>query len=109
MGYPSNNVKRRDRRKLGRGQGPFPPSVTTTTTGAGSTMTINFSSPVNVSGTIPATVATRTIVSQTVVSPTQVTILFSGTVATFAWTVPSNPAQVSSYQGGAILGGSGTF
>lgn len=98
MSFPSNNVHRRSRRNLGRGQGPFPPAVSTTFTGSGSTAVLTFSSPVNVSGNIPITVATLTFVSQTINSPTQVTITMSGSVATHAYSLASTGNNLSSYQ-----------
>lgn len=107
--FPTNNVHRRDRRKLGRGQSSPSTSVATSVAPSGSTTIVTFSRPVNVSGPLPMTVATRTFVSQTVDSPTQVTVTWSGTVATHAYSLPSNPATVSNYQGGAIVGAAGTF
>lgn len=109
MPYPGNKVHRRGRRHAGRGQGPFPPNITTAVTGSGSTVTLTFSSPVIVTGSIPITVATLTIVSQTVVNSTTVTITMSGTVATHAWSLPSPIPNVVSYQGGPATGGAGTF
>lgn len=107
--FPGNKVHRRNRRRLQQGQGPFPAAVTTTATGSGSTAIVTFSQPVNVSGNYPITVATLTFVSQVVNSPTQITVTMSGAVATHAYTLPTNPATVSNYHGGAILGGSGSF
>lgn len=109
MAFPTKNPHRRDRRKLGRGQQIVIGGVTTVVTGASNTATITFSGPVNVSGPIGLTVATLTPVTQTIVSPTVVTILFSGTVATHAWTLPTPVPNVSNYQGGVAIGGSGTF
>lgn len=107
--FPSNPVKRRNRRTHGRNQGTAPGYVSTAITGTGSTITINFSKPVNVAGPIGITVATLTPVTQTVVSPTQVTILMSGALATHAWSAPTPIANVSSYEGSVVAGGSGTF
>lgn len=109
MPYPGNKIHRRNRRRLQTGQGPFPAPVTISVAPSGSTMIITFSRPVTVAGNVAATVATRTFVSQVVNSPTQLTITFSGTVAALAWTVPSNSPNLLSYQGGAVLGSSGTF
>lgn len=109
MGFPTNNVHRRNRRRLGRQQGPFPASVTATLAPSGSTVVITFSQPVNVNGNIGLTVATRTFVSQVVNSPTQVTVTMNGTVATFLATLPTNDPALSSYQGGPVLGVSRTF
>lgn len=109
MAYPGNKVHRRNRRRLQNGQGPFPPGVSCTVTGTGSTVTLTFSSPVNVAGTIPLTVASLSLTTQTVVSPTVVTQLMSGALSGHAWSLPSPIANVSSYEGGPALGGSGSF
>ncbi len=109
MGYPTQIVHRRNRRRLGRGQGPFPADVTATLTPSGSTVVINFSAPVNVNGNIGLTVATRTFVSQAINSPTQVTVTMNGTVATFLATLPTADPALSSYTGGKVLGVSRTF
>jgi hypothetical protein len=108
--YPTSKVHRPSRRKLGRGQYPTSNGVTATLTSSGTTnVTITFSRPVNVSGTIPTTVATLTLVSQTIVSPTVVTQVWSGNVATHLGTLPPNAANISSYQGGQVAGTSTTF
>lgn len=110
MGYPGSKVHRVNRRKLGRGQFPATVSVTAAITSSGTTnLTLTFSGPVVVTGTIPTTVATRTLVSQTIVSPTVVTQVWSGNVTGLAYTLPSNPANVSTYQGGVVAGIAGTF
>jgi hypothetical protein len=83
--------------------------VSATVSPSGSTVIVTFSAPVNVSGPLSITVATRTFVSQVVNSPTQVTVTMSGTVTGLAWTVATPQPNVSSYQGGQVLGGSGTF
>lgn len=104
------NVHRRNRRKLGKGQYPPTASVTVAVTSTGTTnVTLTFPVPVVVSGTIGNTVATRTLVSQTVVSPTVVSQVWSGNVATLAWTVPAGSPSVRSAQGGTLAGASGTF
>jgi hypothetical protein len=110
MAYPTANVHRRNRRNLTRGSGPTPPAVICTITGSASTVTFTFSAPVNVSGTIPISVATLTAVSQTIVSPTVVTQLQSGTVATHAWTMAQPLPGVTSYEGAPVISvPSGTF
>lgn len=109
MAFPTANRKTPSRRRNQRGGGPFPPYVVTTIAPSGSTLILTFSSPVNISGNIAATVATRTFVSQHVDSPTQVTITMSGTVAGLAYAVPTPIPQASTYQGGQVLGASGTF
>jgi hypothetical protein len=110
MAFPAAVVHRRNRRKLGRGQYPSVPAVTCTITSTGTTnATLTFSRPVIVRGTIPLTVATLTEVSQTIVSPTVVTKVMSGNVATHAYTLPANPANVQGNNGGEVAGSSGTF
>lgn len=109
MAYPTAKVHRVNRRKLGRGQFPAAAGVNVVVTGTGSTITLTFARPVVVTGNIPATVATRTLVTQTIVSPTVVTQLMSGTITGLAWAVPANAANVKSYQGGAVVGATGTF
>jgi len=104
------NVHRRDRRKLGKGQYPTSVSVPVAVTSTGTTnMTLTFGVPVVVDGVIGSTVATRTLVSQTVVSPTVVTQVWSGNVTGLAFTVPAAPPTVRSYQGGMVSGSAGVF
>lgn len=110
MSYPSSNIHRRNRRKLGRGQYPAGPQIGVSVTSSGTTnMTMTFNQPVVISGIIGSTVATRTLVSQTVVSPTVVTQSWSGNVATLAYAVPANDAAVKTSTGGMLAGTSGTF
>jgi hypothetical protein len=110
MAFPGPKVHRPSRRKLGRGQYPntFQVGVTVTSTGT-TNATLTFASPVVVSGLLPLTVATLTRVSQTVVSPTVVTQVMSGNVATHAFNLPANSAGVRSTQGAGNQAASGTF
>src|SRR5882724_7945726 len=101
----SQNVHRRNRRKLGAGQFPaIPQAVPTVTTTGGTNMTLTFDVPVVVKGTILTTLNTRTLVSQTVVSQTVVTQVWSGAVAGLDWTVPAGDPAVATFQGGALAG-----
>lgn len=110
MTYPGPKVHRPARRRLSRGQFPAAMGVAVVVTSSGTTnMTMTFARPVVVTGTIPSTVATKTLVSQTVVSPTVVTQVWSGNVTGLAYTVPSNANNVMSAQGGAVIGTSGLF
>ena len=109
MAFPTSNVHRRNRRRLGRGQSVGGPIVTTSATGSGSTATITFSRPVNIAGPLPLTVAGLTYVSQNIISPTQVVVTMSGAVATKAWSLPTPVTNASAYQGGQVLGSGGTF
>lgn len=107
--FPGPKVHRAgNRRKLGRGQ--VVPGLGTTVTAAvqsADVMRITAAAPVVWSGAIPATVATRTIVSQNVVSQTQVDITFSGALAGLAWTVPGGAG--TAYLGGSTAPASGSF
>ncbi len=107
--YPNKIVHRPSRRRAGRGQGPFPTPIGITAVGSGSTAILTFNQPVNIAGNIPLAVATLTFVSQVINSPTQVTVTMSGAVATHAWSIPAAAASISSYQGGQVMGASGTF
>lgn len=110
MGFPTAIRRPRNRRALGRGQAPPAATIVVVVTGSASTVTFTFAEPVNVAGMIPITIATLTPVSQTIVSPTVVTQLQSGTVATHAWTLAQPVPQVSTYQGGQVVSvPSGTF
>jgi len=106
-----NPVNRRSRRVMPRGQGAgIPVGATAVLTSTGTTnVTITFSQPVVVTGTLGMTVATLTLVSQTVVSPTVVTQVWNGNVATHLGTLPANDPNVATYQGGKVAGTSVTF
>lgn len=105
-----NPIRRRDRRKLGKDQYPTQSAVTVIVSSSGTTnMTLTFSRPVVVTGTIGTTVAGLTLVSQTVVSPITVSQVWSGNVATKAWTVPGDSTVVATATGGRLAGASGTF
>lgn len=106
--FPSAKVHRVDRRKLGRGQFPSRPGATVTATGSVDTATLTFSVPVVVQGSINMPLAGRSIVSQTVVSPTVVHILYDGAVSGLTWAFPAD-APVRTFQGGGVAAASGTF
>jgi len=108
--FTRNPVHRRDRRTFGRGQFQPPLGGHVTVTSSGTTnLTMTFSQPVVVTGTIGTTVAGLTLVSQTVVSPTVVTQAWSANVTGLAYTFPANDPHVGTYQGGKVAGASGTF
>lgn len=110
MSFSKPVIKRRDRRKLGRGQQSPATVAGVVVSSTGTTnVTLTFSVPVVVRGLLTNTVATRTLVSQTVVSPTVVTQVWSGTVATFAYAVPANMPNVNSRLGGGNAGVAGIF
>lgn len=107
--FPGPKVHRSgNRRKLGRGQSaPVTGSVLTVTAASADVMRIVADQPVVWQPSIAATVATLTIVSQAVISSTEVEITFSSTVATHAWTVPA--AAGTTFLGGSTLPASGAF
>ncbi|HUD73546.1 MAG TPA: hypothetical protein VMQ76_00630 [Terracidiphilus sp.] len=108
--FPTGKVHRVSRTKLGRGQYPSAPGVACALTASGSTMTLTFSSPVVVSGVIPVSVAGGpTFVSQSITNSTVVTQVWSAALATHAYTLAANAANVASFQGGKTIGESGTF
>ena len=103
-------MHRPSRRKLGRGQYPPVTQVAVVITSTGTTnATLTFAAPVVVSGAINLSVATLTRVSQTIVSPTVVTLVMSGNVATHAYTLPANDQSVRSTQGAGNAAAAGTF
>lgn len=104
------NRYKRGQRGFGRNQNASAPQAAVVVTSTGTTnMTLTFSLPVVVSGNIATTVATRTLVSQTQVSPTVITQVWSGNVTALAYTFPSQPANVRTQLGGTVSGTSGTF
>jgi hypothetical protein len=107
--YPGPKVHRVNRRKLGRGQFPSATGVAVTITASGSTATLTFARPVVVTGPIPLTVGGVTPVSQTIVSPTVVTITYSGTITSATYSLPAGAVNVATYQGGQVFGAAGTF
>lgn len=110
MASPFANHTSKNRRSLGRNRtAAVPPAIPTVTSTGTTNMTITFDRPVVVRGNITSTVATRTLVSQTVVSPTVVTQVWSGNVATLAYTVPANQTNVRTSQGGLTAGVAGVF
>ncbi|MBV8069886.1 MAG: hypothetical protein JO270_08285 [Acidobacteriaceae bacterium] len=108
--FPTPNVKRVNRRKLGRGQSIQHPAVGVTVTSSASTATLTFSQAVVVNGK-PNLVVTGgpTFVSQAVVSPTQITQTYSAALATHNYTLAANDPAIASFQGGGNAAASGTF
>jgi hypothetical protein len=62
-----------------------------------------------VTGPLPLTVAGLSPISQAIISPTVVTILFSGTLAGRPYDYPAGNLNAQTYQGGPIAGTTGTF
>lgn len=103
------NVRRRDRRRLGRGQYPQADPITLTALGSASTATITFSKAVLVSGALPLVVGTRTFVSQVVTNPTQVVVTMNGAVTGLVYSMAANPSTVNGQKGEPISALGGTF
>lgn len=95
---------------MAKGQYPTSSNFNCVLTASTTTLTLTFSKPVNVAGTIPVTVVGGpTFVSQTVVSATVVTQTWSATLVGHTATLPSAAANVTSYQGGVVNGTSASF
>ena len=110
MAFPGAKVHRVNRRRLGHNQFPVGNVVTVIPTVATTTLTLTFSGPVVVTGIIPVTTSgAQTVVSQTIVSPTVVTQLWSATLVGSTLTIPSNPTNVSTFQGGVVAGNQRVF
>lgn len=110
MGYPGSKVHRVSRRKLGRGQYPLSAAVTATLANpSADVISITFSQPVVVTGTIPLTTSTGVLVSQSVSSSTVVLQTYNVSQAAATVTLPGNAANVSTYQGGRVVGTTTTF
>lgn len=108
MAFPGAKVHRSSRRTLGKGQHPQVPSATITPTVSGATLTLTSDVPLVVSGPFPVActgTGAATFVSQTQVSATVYTQLFS-TALTTAMTLAmaDSPGNVATTQGGAVRG-----
>ena len=107
--FPGSKVHRVNRRKLGRGQHVQAPNVAVTATVATTTITLTFSAPVVISGPIPVTSSAGNLVSQTVVSSTVVTQLWSTSQAAATWALAAAAPEIRTYQGGTNAAAGGTF
>ena len=108
--FPSSKVHRPSRRKLGRGQRISAPPAVVTASAITTTVTVTFSLPVIVNGAVPLVVASApAIVSQTVNSSTQVTIVFAASVVGKTWSIAAGTGNVATYQGGGLVSAGGTF
>lgn len=107
--FPSPKVKRPSRRKLGRGQHTPRPQVTATPVATTDTVVVTFSVPVVVNGNLNLNIAGKTLVSQTVDTPTQLTQVYSASVATDAWSIDGTDPSITTFQGGGLAAASGTF
>lgn len=110
MAVLRQNVHRRSRRLLTRGQSPRQPVASVAVTSTGTTnATLTYNTPIIANGNLSNTITGLTLVSQVQTSPTVVTQTWSGNVTAKAYVVPSNDPAVSTYQGGGAAGAAGTF
>lgn len=110
MAYPGAKVHRVNRRKLGRGQ--YPSSLGTTavlTNPSAMVVAITFARPVVVTGNIPLITSSGVFEIQQVISPTVVQQTFTASQAAATVTLPTNAANVATYQGGGVAGVAVTF
>jgi hypothetical protein len=106
----SNNVHRRNRRRLGKDQYPSSSGVTVAVTSTGTTnATLTYSRPVVRRGNPALSVATRTIVSSALTSPNVIAVVLSGNATGLAYTVAAADPNVSPVQGGTTGSAGGTF
>ena len=109
MAYPGPKVHRVSRRKLGRAQHIQAPFATTTAATTTPNVTLTFSVPVIVGGPLEMTVGSLSIVSQSQTSPTTYVFVMSGMTTTATYNFPGNQPNISTFQGGAVAGVTGTF
>lgn len=100
----------RNRRAKDPSSLPQPTPIVATVSSTGTTnITIDFDQPVSVSGKFGIEVDDLTTSGQVVTSPTQITLVASGNVATKDWTIPVNDPNVRNAQGGYVASANGTF
>ena len=109
MAFPGPKVHRASRRKLGKGQHPQPAQATCVITASTDDLILTFDVPVVVSGVIPVTTSSGTLVSQTIVSTTVVRQTFNASQAAATVSLASNPLNVNTYQGGGVAPFTATF
>lgn len=107
--YPTSNVHRRSRRKLGRAQHQQAAAATTTAATTTPNVTLTFNVPVIVSGPLTITVGSLTILSQQQLTPTTYEFVLSGTTTSETYSFPANQPNIATFQGGGVAGVSGTF
>lgn len=108
--YPTANVKRTNRRNLGRAQSVQHPPAGVTITSSTTSITATFSVPVVVNSTIPITISGGiTVLSQTQTSSTVIVLTASAAVATHTYALAANCGAISTFQGGGNAAAAGTF
>jgi len=104
------NKHRRNRRRAQIGTPPSESFANATMTKSANDVIMDFDTPVALQAFTPlVTVATRTFVSAVQNSPTQITLTFSGTVATFDWEIVQNDPAFRTNTGGFVAAACGTF
>ena len=111
--FPTPNVHRRSRRKLGRGQYPQLPSAVALPTEDTADVIIDFDQPVVVFGAVDLhltriTPAVPALLTQVVMSTTQVVQTYASTVVGCDWALGPD-AAVRTHAGGGLAAASGTF
>lgn len=105
MGFPNAKAHRPSRRKLGRGQHTALPQVTVVITDATTHVTLTFSAPVVVNGSLDLKVTGLTFVSQTQISQTVWQLTYSANVTGLTYVgIPAGSPVVMSMQGGSFVG-----
>jgi hypothetical protein len=107
--FPNSKVHRSSRRKLGKNQHVQVPAAVITPTVATTVITLTFSLPMVISGTLPVTSNTGTFVSQAVVSSTVVTQTWSVSQASAEVAMAANPPTARTNQGGGVAAFAITF
>lgn len=112
--FPTPKVHRPSRRKLARGQYPQLPAAQVTVTPATAVVTLDFDQPMIVSGVIDLNLARVSpappaLLSQVVVSTTQVVQTYASTVVGCDWEITGVGVPARTFQGGSVAASAGTF
>ena len=102
-------INRRNRRQLDPSLPKPQVSAVVTPTVSTVTVTLTYNVPVVVVGTPAFSVATVTVNSFTVISPTVVHLTLSATGAGKAWVQAADDPNVRTYTGGKVAAAAGTF
>jgi hypothetical protein len=106
----TQNRHRRNRRRAQLSTPPAESFATATVTKSVNDAVLDFDLPVAYTGILPLmTVATRNLISAAQTGPSQITITFDGTVATFDWEIQQNDPSMRTATGGFVKAACGTF
>lgn len=109
MSFPGEKVHRPARRRPGRGQYPTPAPVTTNVMGAGAVITVQFSAPVILRGSIGFLLPGANLLSETIDTEQQVTLTYDSVVDNIPWQLPTPVPNAATRTGSQIMGESGEF